>query len=116
MSATDRPDDNQTSSMQSAVALAYQSGSAAPSVVAKGKGLIAQAIIERAREHGIYVHQSRELVALLMQVELDKDIPPELYRAVADLLAWLYHVEQQKNSGTATPYISTYQDKLKPAT
>lgn len=97
------------SSMQSAVALAYQSGSAAPVVVAKGKGLIAKAIIERAREHGIYVHQSQELVALLMQVELDKDIPPALYRAVAELLAWLYHIEQQKNAGTA--YVSTFENK-----
>jgi len=99
------------SSMQSAVALAYQSGSAAPVVVAKGKGLIAKAIIERAREHGIYVHQSQELVALLMQVELDKDIPPALYRAVAELLAWLYHIEQQKNAGSGTAYVSTFKNE-----
>ena len=114
MSDAHKPGDDHGSSMQSAVALAYQSGSSAPSVVAKGKGLVAQAIIERAKEHGIYVHQSQELVALLMQVELDKDIPPALYRAVAELLAWLYHIEQQKNSGTATPYVSTYQNNLKP--
>lgn len=100
-----------SSSMQSAVALAYQSGSTAPSVVAKGKGLIAKAIIERAKEHGIYVHQSQELVALLMQVDLDKDIPPALYRAVAELLAWLYHIENQTSSGPATPYVSTYIEK-----
>jgi len=102
------------SSMQSAVALAYQTGSAAPTVVAKGKGLIAKAIIERAKEHGIYVHQSSELVALLMQVELDKDIPPALYRAVAELLAWLYHIEKQKNGGISTSYVSTFKDNLKP--
>ena len=100
--------------MQSAVALAYQTGSAAPTVVAKGKGLIARAIIERAKEHGIYVHQSQELVALLMQVELDKDIPPGLYRAVAELLAWLYHVEKEKTGGLSTPYTSTFKDNLKP--
>jgi flagellar biosynthesis protein len=78
----------------SAVALAYQSGAAAPTVVAKGRGLLAQTIIERAKEAGIYVHESPALVALLMQVDLDAQIPPELYRAVAELLAWLYQLEK----------------------
>lgn len=92
--------EEESSPLQHAVALAYQTGSSAPTVVAKGRGLIAQAIIDRAKENGVYVHQSQELVALLMQVELDKDIPPVLYRVVAELLAWLYHVEQQKKPST----------------
>lgn len=79
--------------LQSAVALAYQTGDTAPKIVAKGNGLIAEEIIARAREHGVFVHESKELVALLMQVELDRDIPPALYRAVAELLAWLYRIE-----------------------
>ncbi len=79
---------------QSAVALAYQGQDKAPRVVAKGRGLIAQAIIERAREHGVFVHESEELVGLLMQVELDQSIPPQLYLAVAELLAWLYRLER----------------------
>ena len=83
--------------IQNAVALAYQAGDAAPRVVAKGKGLIAEEIIARAREHGIHVHQSSELVALLMKVDLDRDIPPALYRVVAELLAWLYHMETEKS-------------------
>jgi len=61
-----------------AVALAYAGGDAAPRVVAKGRGLVAQEIIARAREHGVFVHDSPELVALLMQVDLDRQIPPEL--------------------------------------
>jgi flagellar biosynthesis protein len=77
-----------------AVALAYHQGEAAPKVVASGRGLIAEAIIERAREHGVYVHESRELVSMLMQVELDQHIPPALYLAVAELLAWLYRLER----------------------
>ncbi|MBS1186267.1 MAG: flagellar biosynthesis protein [Burkholderiaceae bacterium] len=85
-----------------AVALAYHAGDLAPKVVAKGRGLIADEIIRRAREHGIHVHESRELVALLMQVELDKNIPPALYRAVAELLAWLYHIESEQH-GTKKP-------------
>ncbi len=78
---------------QLAVALAYQTGQAAPKVVAKGRGLLAQAIIERARDAGVYVHESPELVSLLMQVDMDQHIPPQLYLAVAELLAWIYRLE-----------------------
>ncbi len=79
---------------QSAVALAYgNSQGGSPKVVAKGRGLIAQAIIERAKQHGIFVHESEDLVGLLMKVELDQEIPPQLYLAVAELLAWLYRLE-----------------------
>jgi flagellar biosynthesis protein len=56
--------------------------------------LIAEAIIARAHDHEIYVHESPEMVALLMQVDLDDHIPPQLYLAVAELLAWLYRVER----------------------
>jgi flagellar biosynthesis protein len=110
MSNPSKAGEGSASPLQSAVALTYQAGSSAPTVVAKGKGLVAQAIIERANEHGVYVHQSQELVALLMQVELDKDIPPALYRAVAELLAWLYHIEQQKNNPASAPFPPIFKD------
>jgi len=84
-----------------AVALAYAPGDAAPKVVAKGRGLIAEEIIARARQHDIYVHESAELVALLMQVDLDSHIPPQLYVAVAELLAWLYRIERQGEETSA---------------
>lgn len=80
---------------QAAIALAYGRDDAAPRVLAKGRGLVAQAIIERAKEHGVYVHESKEMVSLLMQVDLDQRIPPELYRAVAELLVWVYRLEQE---------------------
>lgn len=78
----------------SAVALAYHGGESAPQVVAKGRGLIAEEIISRARSAGVYVHESPELVGLLMQVDLDERIPPALYVAIAELLAWLYAADQ----------------------
>ena len=79
---------------QVAVALTYgKNQGGAPKVVAKGRGMIAQAIIERARQNGVYVHESEDLVGLLMKVELDQEIPPQLYMAVAELLAWLYRLE-----------------------
>lgn len=95
---------NRPNPPQNAVALAYQTGDLAPKVVAKGRGLIAEQIIARAREHGVFVHESKELVALLMQVDLDKDIPPTLYRVVAELLAWLYHIDAIKHTGDKGPH------------
>lgn len=76
-----------------AVALTYQKEDGAPRVVAKGRGRIAEEIVARATEAGVFVHQSPELVSLLMQVDIDEHIPPALYRAVAELLAWLYRLE-----------------------
>lgn len=86
-----------------AVALTYAEGSGAPRVVAKGRGLIAEEIIKRAHEYGVYVHESPELVALLMQVDLDDHIPPQLYVAIAELLAWLYLVEEQGLAAAPPP-------------
>lgn len=88
---------------QLAVALAYSAGKSAPQVVAKGRGLLAEAIIERARGAGVYVHESPELVSLLMQVDIDQHIPPELYFAVAELLAWIYHLEHGDAASEAPP-------------
>jgi len=86
-----------------AIALAYQSGDYAPKVVAKGRGLIAEQIIERAKEHDVFVHESKELVALLMQVDLDDHIPPALYQAIAEILAWLYRMEEGRADAKDAP-------------
>ncbi|MBK7017137.1 MAG: EscU/YscU/HrcU family type III secretion system export apparatus switch protein [Sulfuritalea sp.] len=86
------PDDDAKRSL--AVALKYAGGDSAPTVVAKGRGLIAEEIIARAKAHGVYVHESPALVALLARVDIDQFIPPQLYVAVAELLAWLYRVER----------------------
>ena len=80
---------------QQAVALTYHAENGAPQVVAKGRGLLAEEIIARAKSAGVFVHESAELVSLLMQVDLDDRIPPQLYVAVAELLAWLYRVEEE---------------------
>ena len=85
--------DFQSAKRQSAVALTYSDKDAAPLVVAKGYGVAAESIVQRARENGLYVHSSPDLVNLLMHVDLDQQIPPQLYVAVAELLAWLYRLE-----------------------
>ena len=96
---------------KSAVALAYSQTDAAPRVVAKGRGLVAEQIIARAREHGVYVHESAELVSLLLQVDLDQRIPPQLYIAVAELLAWIYRLESGQPM-TAGPMLSPLPEHL----
>ncbi|MDR0577055.1 MAG: EscU/YscU/HrcU family type III secretion system export apparatus switch protein [Candidatus Accumulibacter sp.] len=104
--------------MKSAVALAYSETDAAPRVVAKGRGVLAERIISRARDAGVYVHESPELVSLLMQIDLDQRIPPQLYVAVAELLAWLYHLEsghpaerQKREALTTTNTADTTKSK-----
>lgn len=80
---------------RSAAALAYDSKGSdpAPRVVAQGYGLVAEMIVQRAKDAGLYVHEAPEMVSLLMQVDLDSRIPPQLYQAVAELLAWLHRLE-----------------------
>lgn len=72
-----------------AVALAYQEAEGAPRVVAQGYGELAERIVEEARRQGVYVHDSPELVGLLMQLDLDEEIPPRLYQVIAELLVWV---------------------------
>lgn len=95
MDTSEPPDGAASQERSLAIALAYAPGDTAPRIVAKGRGLIADEIIRRAREYGVFVHESPELVTLLMQSNLDERIPPQLYVAVAELLAWLYHLEQK---------------------
>lgn len=101
----------ESETLKSAVALAYGQGDAAPRVVAKGRGQLAERIIERAREHGVYVHESPELVSLLLQVDLDQRIPAQLYVVVAELLAWIYRLESGQPVST-TPILSEIPETL----
>lgn len=82
------------SGRSSAVALSYRDEGRAPVVVAKGYGATAESITRMAREHGLYVHASPDLNRLLMQVQLDQQIPPPLYAAVAEVLAWLWEIDR----------------------
>lgn len=62
-------------------------------VLATGYGELAEAIIEHARRDGIYVHESPELVNLLMTLNLDERIPDALYQVVSELLVWVKNVD-----------------------
>lgn len=80
-----------------AVALKYEPGSSgAPTVVAKGRGAIAEKILELARTNGVAVREDPALVTVLSKLEVDQEIPPQLYAAVAAILAFLYQANQSK--------------------
>ena len=80
-------------SSKKAAALKYAHGEdRAPRVVAKGKGLLAEKILEAARQHGIPIKEDKTLVDILSSLDLYQEIPPELYKAVAELLAFIYAI------------------------
>lgn len=76
---------------KSAIALGYEPDRhSAPTLVAKGRGLIAEQIIALANEHDIHIHQSPELVDVLIRLELGEEIPEALYVAIAEVIAFAY--------------------------
>jgi flagellar biosynthesis protein len=78
-----------------AVALKYDAATEhAPRVIAKRRGLVAEKIIALAREQGISLREDPDLVQMLTQIDLDQEIPPSLYRVVAELLAFVYRLNQ----------------------
>ncbi|CAN7319827.1 EscU/YscU/HrcU family type III secretion system export apparatus switch protein [Variovorax sp. LjRoot290] len=89
-----------TDERQSAVALSYLDETRAPVVVAKGYGVTAESIMREARVNGLYVHASPALNKLLMQVDLDQQIPPQLYLAVAEVMAWIHRLEEAESGGS----------------
>ena len=81
---------------EKAVALRYQPDhDDVPVVVAKGRGLLAERIREVAEESGVPVKEDKELADYLMALDLYEEIPPELYAVVAEILAYIYRMDQE---------------------
>ncbi|MFQ5444074.1 MAG: EscU/YscU/HrcU family type III secretion system export apparatus switch protein [Nitrospinales bacterium] len=86
---------------KSAVALRYQAAKfQAPKVTAKGRGLLADKIIAMAQDHGIPVKEDADLVQVLSQVDIGQEVPPSVYRVVAELLAFVYQMNQEFKNET----------------
>lgn len=82
---------------QKAVALKYdKTKDNAPKVIGKGKGEIASNIVKLAKEHDIPIKKDEDLVELLSKVDIDKEIPPNLYKAVAEVFSFLYKITNDK--------------------
>ena len=81
---------------RAAAALRYKQGTdPAPRLVAKGAGIIAEKILEAAKEAGVPIHEDPDLLALLMTLNIDEIIPPEMYVAVAEVLAFIYRMNNK---------------------
>lgn len=81
-----------------AAAIKYDAdNSAAPKIVATGKGSIAEEIIRIAEENDVPLYQDPSLAKMLSSLELETEIPPELYSVVAEVLAFVYKLEQKKS-------------------
>ncbi len=83
--------------LKKAVALKYNSDEGiAPKVTAKGSGPVAEKIIEIAVKHNVPVKDDPDLVEVLSKLDIDEEIPPEIYVAVAELLAFIYSINSKK--------------------
>lgn len=82
--------------VRKAVALRYRDNEdTAPRVIAKGTGLVADNIREVAEQAGVPLYEDDALVEVLSQIELDREVPPELYQAVAEVMTWVYKANGQ---------------------
>ncbi len=84
---------------KTAIALEYNPDEAAPKVIATGKGLIAEKIIEKAKEANVPVHADSKLAGTLSKLEIGDMIPSELYEAVAEILVFVDALEKIKKKG-----------------
>lgn len=81
---------------QKAVALGYEPGKDdAPRVLASGKDKIAEQIIAIAKKNGIPIKDDPILTSALMEIDINQTIPPELYRVVAEVLSYIYRIQQK---------------------
>lgn len=78
-----------------AVALSYNKyGHDIPRVIAKGKGVVAENILDQAKEHQVPIQEDPSLVELLGKLEINEQIPEELFQAVAEIFAFIYRTDQ----------------------
>ena len=81
-----------------AVAVKYQPKiDDAPKVIAKGQGKVAEKIIEIAKEHRLHIHNDPDLIEVLSQLDINEEIPPELYIVMAELLAFVYSLNRSES-------------------
>jgi flagellar biosynthesis protein len=85
--------------IKKAVALRYSpEAQKAPTLIAKGKGHVAEAILQKAKDNGIPVQEDSSLVEVLSKLDLDQEIPPELYQLVAEVLSFIYRSDNRMRS------------------
>ena len=84
-----------TVSPKAAISLQYEKGkNAAPKITAKGQGWVAENIIKMAQENNIPIREDKDLIHLLSEIDVGQEVPESLYKVVAELLAWVYQLNQ----------------------
>lgn len=94
--------DNKKEKIKTAVALSYEPGEQAPKVVASGRGLVAEKIIETAKENHVAVHEDSKLADTLSKLDIGEMIPPELYEVVAEILVFVDDMEKLRSKMDGT--------------
>jgi len=89
--------DHKANDRQQAVALRYKpEKDRAPKLVAKGQGHLAEKILELAQQHDIPVREDKNLLQILSRLDLNQEIPAEVYKAVAEILAFIYRLSNRQ--------------------
>ncbi len=88
--------DDQKQKPKQAIALSYNPDEDAPKVIASGKGILAEKIIEKAKEAAVPIHQDDKLAETLSRLEIGDAIPPELYEVVAEILVFVDAMDKIK--------------------
>lgn len=87
-------DEEKKEEIKKAAALEYNpQEDSAPRLIASGRGEIARKIIEIARENDIHIEKDQDLIEVLIRLNIGEEIPPELYRAIAEILSFIYRLE-----------------------
>lgn len=87
--------EKQPTPITKAVALRYTTERPAPTVVAKGKGQVAESILQTAKKNGVPIQEDSSLVEVLSKLDLDQEIPAELYQLVAEVLSFIYRSDHK---------------------
>lgn len=89
--------DNPEQKIKTAIALEYDPSDDAPKVIASGKGLLAEKILEKAQESNVPIHRDDKLAETLSRLEIGEMIPPELYEVVAEILIFVDSMDKLKS-------------------
>lgn len=89
-------EEQEKSKVKQAIALEYDPSDEAPRVIASGRGVLAERIIERAKESDVPIHRDDKLADTLSRLEIGEMIPPELYEVVAEILIFVDSMDKLK--------------------
>ncbi|NLJ97740.1 MAG: flagellar biogenesis protein [Tissierellia bacterium] len=82
--------------IKKAVALTYKEQHTIPKIIGKGKGKIADKLLEIGEKEGIEIYEDKELVEDLYRLDINEAIPPELYEAVSRIIVFIYYLDKEK--------------------